>query len=152
VAIVYKNRQIVRRGFGQDFPFGHLQDRGIDGRIYFHDGSGDTQSIILSVKAGHTGPDHVRDLRGTVDREKAAIGVLITMQEPTKEMRKEAATGEFYLSDWGKHAKIQMLTVGELLEGKGINRPPDKQTGQTFKKAPKAKAKKPEAGRLGFEG
>jgi SAM-dependent methyltransferase len=128
------------------------KDRGIDGRIYFHDGSADTQSIILSVKAGHTGPDHVRDLRGTVDREKAAIGVLITMQEPTKEMRKEAATGEFYLSEWGQHPKIQLLTVGDLLAGKGISRPPDRQTGQTFKKAPKAKQKGPQAGRLGFDG
>jgi DNA modification methylase len=117
------------------------RDRGIDGRIYFHNGSGATQSIILSVKAGHTGPDHVRDLRGTVEREKAAIGVLITMEEPTREMRKEAATGEVYVSDWGAHPKIQLLTVAELLDGKTINRPPDRQTGATFKKAPKAKGK-----------
>jgi DNA modification methylase len=118
------------------------KDRGIDGRIYFHDdASSDTESIIISVKAGHTGPDHVRDLRGTVEREKAAIGVLITMDEPTKEMRKEAATGEFYLSQWGSHPKIQLLTVADLLAGKGIKRPPDRQTGATFKKAPKAKGK-----------
>jgi len=118
------------------------KDRGIDGRIYFHDDtSGDTKSIILSVKAGHTGPDHVRDLRGTVEREKAAIGVLVTMDKPTAEMRKEAATGEFYLSQWGSHPKIQILTVADLLGGKAINRPPDKQTGATFKKAPKAKGK-----------
>lgn len=128
------------------------KDRGIDGRIYFHDDtSGETKSIILSVKAGHTGPDHVRDLRGTVEREKAAIGVLITMDEPTREMRKEAATGEFYASQWGSHPKIQLLTVAELLAGKGINRPPDRQTGATFKKAPKAKGKVEQAGRLGFD-
>ena len=118
------------------------KDRGIDGRIYFHDDtSGDTKSVILSVKAGKTGPDHVRDLRGTVEREKAAIGVLITMEEPTKEMRKEAATGEAYLSQWGAPPKIQLLTVADLLAGKTINRPPDRQTGATFKKAPKAKGK-----------
>lgn len=118
------------------------RDRGIDGRIYFHDDtSGDTKSIILSVKAGKTGPDHVRDLRGTVEREKAALGVLITMEGPTKEMRKEAATGEFYLSPWGTHPRIQLLTVADLLAGKTINRPPDSQTGATFKKAPKAKRK-----------
>ncbi len=128
------------------------KDRGIDGRIYFHDDtSGDTKSIILSVKAGHTGPDHVRDLRGTVEREKAAIGVLITMDKPTAEMRKEAATGEFYLSQWGQHSKIQILTVQDLLAGKNINRPPDRQTGATFKKAPKAKATEPKAGKLGFD-
>ena len=119
------------------------KDRGIDGRIYFHDGtSGDTQSIILSVKAGeNVSPTFVRDLRGTVEREKAAIGVLITMEAPTKEMRKEAATGEFYTSEWGTHPKIQLLTVADLLDGKTINRPPDRQTGATFKKAPKAKGK-----------
>jgi site-specific DNA-methyltransferase (adenine-specific) len=128
------------------------KDRGIDGRIYFHDDtSGDTKSVILSVKAGHTGPDHVRDLRGTVEREKAAIGVLITMDKPTAEMRKEAATGEFYVSEWGQHPKIQLLTVAELLAGKQINRPPDRQTSATFKKAPKAKAKTETAGRLGFD-
>ncbi len=77
----------------------------------------------------------------TVEREKAAIGVLVTMDEPTKEMRKEAATGEFYISEWGPHAKIQLLTVADLLAGKAINRPPDRQTGATFKKAPKAKGK-----------
>jgi adenine specific DNA methylase Mod len=128
------------------------KDRGIDGRIYFHDDtSGDTKSVILSVKAGHTGPDHVRDLRGTVEREKAAIGVLITMDKPTAEMRKEAATGEFYLSQWGSHPKIQLLTVADLLTGKQINRPPDRQTSATFKKAPKAKGKAETAGRLGFD-
>jgi hypothetical protein len=131
------------------------KDRGIDGRIYFHDDtSGETKSIILSVKAGHLAPNFVRDLRGTVDREKAAIGVLITMDEPTREMRKEAATGEFYVSGWGntKHPKIQILTVGDLLSGKQINRPPEQWTGATFKKAPKAKGKVEQAGRLGFDG
>lgn len=129
------------------------KDRGIDGRIYFHDdSSGDTKSIILSVKAGKTGPDHVRDLRGTVEREKAAIGVLITMHEPTREMRKEAATpGEVYLSQWGAHPRLQILTVADLLAGKTINRPPDRQTGATFKKAPKVKRAVETAGRLGFE-
>ncbi len=120
--------------------------------INFHDdASGDTKRIILSVKAGHTGPDHVRDLRGTVEREKAQIGVLITMHDTTKEMRKEAATGEFYTSQWGVHPKIQLLTVADLLTGTGINRPPDRQTGRTFKKAPKATAKKPERKRLDFD-
>lgn len=127
-------------------------DRGIDGRIYFHDDtSGDTKSIILSVKAGHLTPNFVRDLRGTIEREKAAIGVLITMGEPTREMRKEAATGEFYLSQWGSHPRIQVLTVADLLSGKTISRPPDRQTGATFKKAPKAETARERPRRLGFD-
>ncbi len=118
-------------------------DRGIDGRIFFHDESesAKTKHIIISVKAGHTGPAHVRDLRGVVDREKAAIGLLITMEDPTAPMRKESASAGFYDSPWGtKHPKIQILTVGELLEGKTIDAPPSRDI-RTFKKAPRAKPK-----------
>jgi len=116
-------------------------DRGIDGRIYFHEGdSGDVKQIIISVKAGHTGRAHVHELRGVVDREEAVIGVLISMQETTKPMREEAATAGFYTSPWGKHPRLQLLTVEDLLDGKGIDCPPLRHTSQTFKKAPKAAA------------
>lgn len=54
-----------------------------------------TKQTILSVKSGHTGPDHLRDLRGVIDREKAEIGVLITLEKPTKQMRTEAASAAF---------------------------------------------------------
>ncbi len=115
-------------------------DHGIDGRIIFQgDKPGSFQSIILSVKAGHTNVAHVRDLKGVLDREKAAIGVLISMQEPTSPMRTEAVTAGFYHSDtWGrKYPKVQLLTVAELLAGKNIEMPPIRQVGATFKKAPK---------------
>ena len=57
-------------------------DKGIDGRIIFQgDKPGTFESVILSVKAGKTGAAHVRDLKGVLEREKAAIGVLISMQE-----------------------------------------------------------------------
>jgi hypothetical protein len=117
-------------------------DQGIDGRLYFHDeAKGKTKQVILSVKAGGTGAAHVRDLRGVVEREQAEIGVLITMEEPTAPMRKEAASSGFYASPgWNtKHPRIQLLTVGELLEGKGIDYP-SRMGNVTFKRAPKAKA------------
>ncbi|CAN5826768.1 site-specific DNA-methyltransferase [soil metagenome] len=116
-------------------------DRGIDGRLYFHDegASGKTKQIILSVKAGKTGPDHIRDLRGVLGREDAAIGVLISMQEPTQPMKKEIASAGFYESPWGKHPKLQILTIQDLLNGKKIDYPPAGQVDRTFKKAPKVK-------------
>ena len=121
-------------------------DHGIDGRIYFHDESagGKTKQIVLSVKAGGTGVSHVRDLRGVIEREGAEIGVLISMKEPTKPMRAEAAGAEFYSSPgWNtKHPRLQILTVGQLLEGKQIDYP--HVTGVTFKKAPKAEQDAPE--------
>jgi len=74
-------------------------DKGIDGRLYFHDEArGDTKQVIISVKAGHTGVAHVRDLRGVLDREKAEIGVPITMHDPTRPMEREAASAGFYHS------------------------------------------------------
>lgn len=117
-------------------------DRGIDGRIIFHEGNPtNAKQIILSVKAGtHIGPAFVRDLRGVIEHHGAAIGVLITMESPTKPMREEAASAGFYQSPWGSHARLQILTVPELLEGKRIDAPPMGQVGQTFKKAPRAEA------------
>jgi SAM-dependent methyltransferase len=119
-------------------------DKGIDGRLYFHDEGvgGKTKQVIFSVKAGHTGPSHVRDLHGVVDRDKAQIGVLLTMQEPTPPMKAEAASAGFYESPgWGtKHPRIQILTVAELLAGAKIDMPPLSEVNRTFKKAKKAEA------------
>lgn len=112
-------------------------DKGIDGRIYFHAGPGTTQQIVLSVKAGKLHAPYVRDLRGVVEREKAAIGVLITLEEPTRAMKAEAAAAGFYTSPWGKHPRLQILTIEELLAGQRIDRPPAKAS-VTFKRAPKA--------------
>lgn len=82
----------------------------------------------------------MHELRGVVDRERAEIGVLLTMQEPTQPMRTEAAGAGFYHSaGWNKdYPKLQILTVAELLAGKGIDMPPLRQVSTTFKKAPKA--------------
>ncbi len=115
-------------------------DKGIDGRLYFHDEStgGTTKQIIFSVKAGKTGAAHLRDLLGVLDREKAQIGVLISLQEPTRDMRKEAASAGFYASPWGtNHPRLQLLTIEELLSGAKLDYPPSR-ANVTFKKAPKA--------------
>ena len=112
-------------------------DKGIDGRQFFHDDkTGETKQIIFSVKAGELHATYVRDLRGVVEREKAAIGVMISFQEPTKPMRTEAASAGFYSSNWGEHPRIQLRTVAELLAGKRIDYPPTK-ADATFKKAPR---------------
>ena len=129
-------------------------DRGIDGRLYFHDEGkgGKTKQIILSVKAGHVTSAHVRDLRGVVDREKAQIGVLLSMEAPTKAMRTEAAGAGFYESPgWRKkYPRLQILTIADLLAGKGIDCPPSRHGNVTFKKAPKASGKQSPAPSLPF--
>jgi len=122
-------------------------DKGIDGRLYFHDEADTTKAktkqIIISVKSGHVSVAHVRDLRGVVEREKAQIGVLISMEEPTKPMLTEAATAGFYKSPWGtSHPVFQILTIKDLLGGKEIDYPHSEGVNITFNKAPKAKGKK----------
>lgn len=114
-------------------------DRGVDGNLYFHDDpQGKTKRVILSVKGGgNVNVTMVRDLRGTVEREKAEIGVLITLTEPTGPMEKEAIAAGFYASPMGgKHPKIQILTIEQLLAGKGIDYPARSQRASvTFRKA-----------------
>jgi len=118
-------------------------DKGIDGYIYFHDEQNKTKKIIIQVKSGNVNPGMIRDLRGVIDREKAQIGVFITLQEPTSGMKKEALEAGYYKSPgWNKnYQKLQILTIKELLDGKEISRPP---VSVTFKKAKKHEAEEHE--------
>lgn len=123
-------------------------DKGIDGRLYFHDDAqGQTKQVIFSVKAGkHLDVSMVRDLGHVVTREKAQIGVLISMEEPTKPMLAEAAGAGFYQSPgWNTdYPRLQLLTIADLLDGKKVAMPPAGQVNVTFKKAPKAKGEQAE--------
>jgi site-specific DNA-methyltransferase (adenine-specific) len=118
-------------------------DKGIDGRLFFHD-EGDsrkaeTKQVILQVKSGHVSAGAVRDLRGVVEREEAEIGVLISLEEPTQQMRSEAASAGFYTApDRTTYPRLQVLTVTELLEGKRIAMPGWAEQ-RTFKNANRAK-------------
>ncbi len=128
-------------------------DQGIDGRIYFHDGdTAKTKQIVISVKAGKLHAPYVRDLRGVVEREQAALGVLLTLNAPTQPMRTEAASAGFYASPWGQHPRVQILTVGELLAGKKLDAPPPRQTSRTYKRAPKALKKAEKQARMFGDG
>lgn len=114
-------------------------DKGIDGRLFFDDDptSGKPKRVILSVKAGGLTASQVRDLRGVIEREGAAIGILISFAAPTKPMRKEAADAGYYISPWGKHPRLQLVTVAELLEGKKIDYPRTTGSNVTYKQPQK---------------
>ena len=114
-------------------------DRGIDGRLYFHDEgrNGKTKQIIFSVKAGHVTVSQVRDLVGVITREKAQIGVFLSLNSPTAPMRREAASAGFYKSPWGNHPRIQLLTIEDLLDGKTVDYP--QAADVTFKRAKRIK-------------
>src|SRR5258707_14057213 len=60
-------------------------DKGIDGVIAFiDDNAGKAKRVLVQVKSGHVNSSHIRDLKGTLQREQAAIGVFITLEPPSK--------------------------------------------------------------------
>ena len=102
-------------------------DRGVDGLVYFIDGPRrSTHKAVVQVKSGRVSSPLIRDLIGTVEREKASLGLLITLEEPTSALRAEAVSAGFYHSEiWQKdYPKIQVRTVTELLQGKVFDLPP----------------------------
>jgi adenine specific DNA methylase Mod len=99
-------------------------DSGIDGFIYFKPDGRTTEKAIVSVKGGgNVGVPMIRDMGHVVDREKAKIGVFITLAEPTKPMLTEAVKAGFYETPYGKYPKLQILTIAELFAGKKPNIP-----------------------------
>ena len=115
-------------------------DRGIDGRLpFFDDNSGQPREVLIQVKSGAVSAQAVRDLRGTVEREGAALGVLLTLEPPTGPMRKEAFAAGYYTSpDGEKYPRLQLLTAEELLDGYGIEMPRWVRRA-SFKQAPRAR-------------
>jgi DNA modification methylase len=95
-------------------------DTGIDGVYYFRTPGGEKlEKVIVSVKGGkNLNPSMVRDLVGTVEREKAAMGILLTLYPPTKGMYDDAAKNGLYKYGNAGIQKIQILTVEDLFNGK----------------------------------
>ncbi len=104
---------------GQPYKGGKKgMDRGIDGYLHFRDADNKPQLAIISVKGGGTNSGHVRDLKGTMEREGAKLGVFLTLNPPTREMEKEAASAGLYESGGKKFARLQILTAADVIDGK----------------------------------
>ena len=116
-------------------------DKGIDGLITFiDDHTRKPKRVIVQVKSGKVNSRDIRDLVGTLDRESAAIGAFLTLEEPTRDMRTEAATAGYYHSPgWNQnYPRIQILTVKGLLDGTArVEVPPAEFV--TFKQAQQVK-------------
>ena len=86
-------------------------DKGIDGNRYF--GAKHEGRAIVSVKAGdNVGVAMIRDLRGVMMRERAQVGVFMTLTEPSRPMITEAAgAGEYELPGFAPVPRIQIVTI-----------------------------------------
>ena len=121
-------------------------DGGIDGMLWIEVGgtgkSSQTEKVIVQVKGGvHVNRANIATLKGDIDREKAAIGLFITLAEPTQPMKTEAAAAGHWESPVAfggqqDFPRVQILTIEGLLSGKERPQFPDLSRGeQTFKKA-----------------
>ena len=116
-------------------------DSGIDGYYYCKPDGKKTEAGIVSVKGGETvHRNAVGELRGVVERDKAPLGVLITLRDPTGPMKAEAASAGFLATPFGQFPRLQVVTVGDLLEGRTPKLPPQ-EIGGGYKQAPKETAK-----------
>jgi adenine specific DNA methylase Mod len=104
-------------------------DQGIDGRLRYIESDKTEHLILGQVKGGKTGSRDVRDLAGTMRREDAAFGFFVTLEEPTRDMEKEAATVGTYrpaqtlLNRADPYMRLQILTVKRLLAGEKFDYP-----------------------------
>jgi DNA modification methylase len=110
-------------------PYGEKKkgaDTGIDGYTYYMDEKDKIKKAIISIKGGHNANvSMIRDLGHVIDREKADIGILISIDEPTRPMVEEAAMKGFYHSPLGRdYPRLQILTIAQILEGKRPDIPP----------------------------
>ena len=117
-------------------------DQGVDGVITVFD-SGQAQRVLVQVKSGKVKSGDIRDLAGTIEREKAAIGVFLTLEPPSKDMLQEALkAGEYQSKTWQRsYRRIQILTIEELLSGKTLDIPAQL---PSFKQAVRAQEDQPE--------
>lgn len=123
-------------------------DRGIDGVITFIDeAGGKAKQILVQVKSGHVKSGDIRDLKGTLDGQKAAMGLFITLEPPSRDMETEAASGGFYHSPgWNRdYPRVQIATIEQLLGGAEVKMPP---TSVTFKQAERSEDAGPTQARL----
>lgn len=116
-------------------------DKGIDGIITFiDDHTRKPKRVIVQVKSGKVSRPAISELVGTINRETAEIGAFLTLEEPTREMRTEAAAAGFYHSSgWNQdYPRVQILTIKSLLDGTArLQMPPAEFT--TFKQAQQVK-------------
>ena len=104
-------------------------DKGIDGIAYIADrienGAVETEKVIFSVKSNkNVTQAMLRELLGTVEREKAACGFLLMLYPAPALVKESKQLGEYINAFTGNsYPKIQVICVEDLLNGEVMNLP-----------------------------
>lgn len=117
-------------------------DRGIDGMLFFPKGPGQTgfDKLLMSVKGGHRlSPSMVRDFRGVIEREQAAMGIFICLDKPTAEMEREAVVAGYVETAQGQKPRLQIFSIKSWFEGQK----PDLPHAPQFERAAVSRGRKP---------
>ena len=117
-------------------------DAGVDGYVnFFDDDSGKAKTVLVQVKSGHVQRGIIATLKGDMEREKAEMGLLVTLEPPTAPMEQEAAAAGFYVPEhFPNHQfpRVQIATIEGLLSGKSPTLPYlGLAAAPTFKRAPR---------------
>ena len=88
----------------------------VDGRLFFQEGDAVEGIGCCPSRAARRTFVTCATFAVLWSVEKAAIGVLISLQEPTGPMQTEASEASFYPSKWGTFLRIQLLTIKGLLD------------------------------------
>ena len=102
-------------------------DAGVDGYInFFDDDSGKAKTTLVQVKSGHVQRNVIATLKGDMEREKAELGLLVTLEPPTKPMEQEALSAGVYVPERfpdRQFQRVQIATIEDLLNGAGPDLP-----------------------------
>jgi hypothetical protein len=99
----------------------------VHGILGFVESGNRKQKIIVQAQGGkNVTPAMIQELLETVEKEGAAIGLLITLHRPRLAIITDSVHLGSYESElWEKkYLKVQIRTVEELLEGKSFDIPP----------------------------
>jgi site-specific DNA-methyltransferase (adenine-specific) len=97
-------------------------DKGIDGVAYTRKSTMEVLPVIISVKFGNIGRKEMGELRGTIEREGATCGIMITRNEPTKPMIQEVKeAGQFKPKSFSAFDRLQIVTALQILDGARMN-------------------------------
>jgi site-specific DNA-methyltransferase (adenine-specific) len=119
----------------------------VDGILEFLERGKTKQRIIVQVRGGkNLTPGMIQDLLAALEQEGAVLGLIISLYRPILSIITDSVHAGSYESELWKRSflKIQIRTVGELLEGKKFDIP---QTCRPLKKVSKVK-KQGETSRL----
>jgi DNA modification methylase len=116
-------------------------DAGIDGYAYFRTGKDENDRMVFQVKSGKVSRGDIAKLNSDRQREGAALATLITLEDATGPMQKEAKDAGVYTHAFtgAKHNCVSIVTVREMIEERkridlplsldAVSAPPSKKPG-----------------------